>query len=179
MTSYHRIIIRALKKTDLDLVAKLWFESWQSTGMEFTRRHEEPAFHRQIRQRFDGWQAYVACRGTDPVGFLALAMEDARVDQLFIAPQHQRQGVGKLLLNFAKQKLPNGFWLRALVDNRGACAFYDTQRLPRVRTELNSKLGIPMVIYGWQPVETEKAVRDRQIDLKSEHCIISHPAVWP
>jgi GNAT superfamily N-acetyltransferase len=151
MTSCHRITIRALTETDLDLVAKLWFESWQSTGMEFTRRHDEAGFRRRIRQRFESWQAYVACRGADPVGFLALTMEDARVDQLFIAPQHQRQGVGQLLLDFAKQKLPNGFWLRALVYNRGACAFYDAQGLPRVRTETNPKLGIPMVIYRWQP----------------------------
>jgi ribosomal protein S18 acetylase RimI-like enzyme len=144
-----RITVKALQDADLNLVAKLWFESWRSTGMEAAQRESEADFQRRIRQELDGWNAYVAFSESEPVGFLALVIKEGCLDQLFVAPQSQGQGIGQLLLNIAKEKLPNGFWLRTGVDNRGACAFYDDQGLTRVRTELHPRLNIPMVIYHW------------------------------
>ena len=46
-------------------------------------------------------QLWVLCDATNtPVGFMAL--QDATVDSLFIAPQHWRQGGGTLLINYAR-----------------------------------------------------------------------------
>jgi ribosomal protein S18 acetylase RimI-like enzyme len=150
MAAFH-LSIRPLQDTDLTPVARLWFESWQSTGLDVAQRDDEALFQRRIRQELDRWEAYVACREAEPVGFLALNMQDACLDQLFIAPHCQGQRVGRLLLKFAEQRLPNGFWLRTGVDNRGACAFYDAQGLSRAAVESHPRLGIPMVIYKRQP----------------------------
>jgi ribosomal protein S18 acetylase RimI-like enzyme len=155
MISPARITMRALQDEDLNPVARLWFESWQSTGLPVAQRDIEADFQKRIRQELHRWEAYVACKQTALVGFLALIREDPCLDQLFIAPQRQRQGVGTFLLDFAKQKRPNGFWLRTGVENRGACAFYDAHGLTRARIEPHPRLGIPMVIYTWKPDERQ------------------------
>ena len=144
------LAIKPLVASDLTAAAKLWFESWRSTGMNIALRETEATFEERIRQEFARWEAYLALEGT-PVGFLALVMQDACLDQLFIAPQAQRRGIGRALPEFAKQRLPDGFWLHAGVDNPGACAFYDAHGLRRVRLEPHPRLGIPMIVYEWRP----------------------------
>jgi putative acetyltransferase len=48
-------------------------------------------------------QIWVLCNGTNqPVGFMAL--EEATVDSLFIAPEYWRQGGGTLLIDYARRR---------------------------------------------------------------------------
>jgi len=54
-----------------------------------------------------------------PVAFMA--MENDFIDQLYIHPDYWRQGIGKMLLDFAKERL----WLYTLQINVNARAFYE------------------------------------------------------
>ena len=54
-----------------------------------------------------------------------MAMENDFIDQLFIHPDYQRQGIGKTLLDFARKQSPEHVWLYTLQSNVNARAFYE------------------------------------------------------
>lgn len=95
-----------------------------------------------------GWSVYVADHGDGSLaGFLALKPDIGRLDQIFVAPAAQRQGVGLALLDFAKQKMPKGIWLRTAVENIAACRFYERSDFKRGETNIHPTLGHATVIY--------------------------------
>ena len=138
--------IRLYAEQDFEAVTAIWLSSWQSTGVdapvtlaELRRRWlEESAMERKV---------HVAIVGNEVVGFVVL--KPASLDQLFIAPAHQSRGIGKALLDFAKQQMPEGFALRTAIDSR-APAFYDREGLRRGETGIHPRLGHKTVTYYWQ-----------------------------
>ena len=83
------------------------------------------------------------------VGFLALKPAESCLDQLFVAPAAQGRGVGRALLDVAKQVLPDGRWLRTAADHLRACRFYDRNRLRRAETGRHPTLRHRTVVYRW------------------------------
>lgn len=103
---------------------------------------------RIVRELASGWSVHLADDDAGcPVGFLALKPQSRCLDQIFVAPAAQRRGVGQALLDFAKQRMPEGFWLRMAVDNRAACRFYQRCGFRRGETAAHPTLGHPTVIY--------------------------------
>jgi ribosomal protein S18 acetylase RimI-like enzyme len=146
-----QVVIRPYEDRDLEETAHLWFESWRSTGLAVAKQATEAALRGRIPQELASqWSAYLACDGDGRlVGFLALKPNIGRLDQIFVSPAAQRQGVGLALLDFAKQQMPKGFWLRTAVDNVGACRFYERSGFRRGETNIHPKLGHLTVIYRW------------------------------
>ena len=85
--------IRAYGDQDLLAVARLWLESWQSTGLPVAQLATEAANKERIsRELTGGWSVFLACNeNEDLLGFLALKPDSACLDQLFVAPAVQRQ----------------------------------------------------------------------------------------
>jgi GNAT superfamily N-acetyltransferase len=54
-----------------------------------------------------------------------MAMKDNFIDQLYVHPDHWRKGIGKLFLDFAREKRPEHIWLYTLQVNVNARAFYE------------------------------------------------------
>ncbi len=73
------------------------------------------------------------------------------MDQLFVLPEHQRLGIGQKLLNFAKQKLPSGMWLKAGKLNENAIRFYETQGFVLAKPNVRSRRDGDDVYYRWEP----------------------------
>lgn len=102
------------------------------------------------RESGSGWSAYLAeNEAGELVGFLALKPDAKCLDQIFVAPSAQRRGVGETLLNFSKQLMPRGFWLRTAVDNIGACRFYERYGFKPGQTAIHPTLGHRTIIYTW------------------------------
>jgi GNAT superfamily N-acetyltransferase len=95
----------------------------------------------------DGWQVHVARNGAMAVGFLALKRD--ALDQLFVAPAWQGQGIGKILLDHAKAARPGGFWLSTPAEGR-AEGFYRREGLMRGETGRH-RFGHVIVRYDWRP----------------------------
>ena len=72
------LAIKPLEASDLSAAARLWFESWQSTGMSVALRETEATFQERIRRELARLEAYLALEGV-PVGFLALATSPRRL----------------------------------------------------------------------------------------------------
>ncbi len=82
---------------------------------------------------------------------LALRPDESKMDQLFVLPKYQRQGIGQKLLNFAKQKLPSGMWLKADKLNEKAIRFYETQGFVLEKSNTHKVKSENEVYYRWEP----------------------------
>jgi len=145
------VIIRPYQDRDLAAVARLWLESWRSTGLSVARLATEAGNQQRItRELTFGWSVHLACDEAGcRLGFLALKPDIGCLDQLFVAPPAQRRGVGLALLELAKRRMPEGIWLRTAVDNVGACRFYEREGFRACETGLHPTLGHRTVIYRW------------------------------
>jgi GNAT superfamily N-acetyltransferase len=141
---------RRARVSDLDAVTYLWHESAQSMGQApdpMPPRHE-------LRQRIDdelasGWELHIALCGDRPVGMLALRPADAILDQLFVLPSEQGRGVGKALLDLAKNRMPGGFTLHTPSSNRRAQQFYEREGLRLFDHDANPRTGETVNFYRW------------------------------
>ena len=144
------IAIRPYRAEDHRATARLWLASWRSTGLAVARLATEEVLRDRIpRELAAGWDAHLAGEDGRLVGFLALKPASGCLDQLFVAPAAQDKGVGRMLLDFAKERLPDGLWLHAAAENIRACRFYERNGLRRGETRTHPALGHPIVTYRW------------------------------
>ena len=71
------------------------------------------------REIAGGWFVYVAATDTAIVRFLAL--QENRLQQLYVAPSMQGRGIGKQLLDFVMAQRPGGFHLTTSPTDGRAC----------------------------------------------------------
>ena len=81
------------------------------------------------------------------VGFLALKLEEGRLDQLFVAPEQKRSGIGGRLFALAEEMMPRGFVLRTAAANTEARRFYEKRGMRLDRLELHPVHGHEVAIY--------------------------------
>jgi GNAT superfamily N-acetyltransferase len=144
------IAIRPYRDQDRHAVARLWLDGWRSTGLSVARLATEAGNYDRIgRELAAGWEAHLAWDEDRLLGFLALKPASGCLDQLFIAPEAQGSGIGRLLLDLAKQRLPRGLWLRTARDNHRACRFYERNGLCRSEAQTHPSLGHRTIIYRW------------------------------
>jgi GNAT superfamily N-acetyltransferase len=86
------------------------------------------------------------------LGFLAINKKEKALDQLFVHPGAQSLGLGGVLLEIAKTKLPRengGFWLRTAEGNLPARRFYERKGLRLTPTfQLFRTSAISFTAYG-------------------------------
>jgi GNAT superfamily N-acetyltransferase len=142
------VLIRPYVDSDFDLVTSIWLGSWQSTGIP------SPVTLDELRERWPqeltkGWIVHVATIEPELVGFLALHRD--RLEQLFVAPDHQGRGVGKQLLDLAKRQMPSGFHLTTGLQSR-AGRFYEREGLSRGEESVHPRFGHEIVRFDWRPL---------------------------
>ena len=131
---------------DFDSVTAIWLDSANSIGIPM------PVTLAELRDRWPrelaaGWDVHVARKDGVPVAFLA--MTPGKVNQLFVRPECQGQGIGKRLLDFAKVEMPDGFSLTTAVIGR-AGKFYAREGLMPGETSLHP-FGHELIRYDWRP----------------------------
>ena len=146
------ITIRPYISDDFDAVTRLWRAAREATFPEFMRKHphtfEEDCdyFRNVILANNDVWVMDVEGR---VVGFIAIAGDF--VDQLYIHPDFQRRGLGKELLDFAKERSPEHVWLYTLQINANGRAFYEKNGFVAVRFGVSpAPESEPDVEYHWR-----------------------------
>jgi putative acetyltransferase len=101
-------------------------------------------------------EVWVAEIDDAPVGFAALGSRSGVdfLQHLYVAPQHQRRGVGTELLERAKEQRPSGFRLWVFQGNTGARHFYERHglRLVELTDGSGNEEREPDALYHWAPV---------------------------
>jgi GNAT superfamily N-acetyltransferase len=148
-------IIRPALPHEYDEVARVWMESWVSTGLAEASNFLLANLRARVRQEIEGgWSLFVAEDNGNFAAMLALHLPDRYLDQLFVAPEYQGKGVGRRLLAFARQQLPDEIWLRCVRENEKAWRWYEREGFVYEKEEVSSMTGYMMKYYRWKKEET-------------------------
>ena len=118
--------IRDYRSEDFDPITVVWRISREKSLPEFhsAKGHffyeDQDYFRNHILKEN---QVFVVESDGKPIAFLA--MRDDFIDHLYIHPDYQRRGIGKALLDYARQRSPEHLWLYTLQVNVNARAFYE------------------------------------------------------
>ena len=119
-------IIRDYRDEDFDPVTVLWRIAREKSLPEFQRTkghffyEDQDYFQNHILKNDKVWVVEFENRS---VAFMA--MKDELIDQLYVHHDCWRRGIGKLLVQFAREQSPEHVWLYTLQINVNARAFYE------------------------------------------------------
>ena len=104
----HQPVIRPARADEYNAVARLWMASWCSTGLDVPSEKLLAALQERVpREVHNGWSLYVADDGGQLAAMLAINIPQLYLDQLMIAPSHQGRSLGRRLLAFTRELLPD------------------------------------------------------------------------
>ena len=142
--------IRPARPDEYDEVARVWMESWVSTGLEAASESLLARLRARVAMEIaKGWSLYVADDNGALAAMLALHLPDRYLDQLFVAPAYQGKSLGRQLLAFTRQLLPDEIWLRCVRENEKAWRWYEREGFVFEKEELNPLTGFMMKCYRW------------------------------
>ena len=146
-----QVIIRPARSDEYDQVARVWMDSWVSTGLE----DASDSLLEKLRARVPmevgkGWSLYVADDNSVLAAMLALHVPECYLDQLFVAPEYQGNSLGRRLLAFTRQHLPNQIWLRCVRENEKAWRWYEREGFAFEKEQVESTSGRAMKYYRWR-----------------------------
>jgi GNAT superfamily N-acetyltransferase len=142
--------IRAARSDEYDEVARVWMNSWVSTGLE----DASPFLLAKLRARVPieiekSWSLYVADDRGTLAAMLALHVSDYYLDQLFVAPEYQGRDLGRQLLAFTRVQLPDQIWLRCVRENEKAWRWYEREGFVFEKEQVEPMTGFVMKYYRW------------------------------
>ena len=147
-------IIRPALPHEYDAIARVWMESWVSTGLEDASNFLLAKLCARIPQEIEkGWSLFVVDDGGHLVAMLALHLPKLYLDQLFVAPEHQGEGLGRQLLAFTRRRLPDEIELRCVRENEKAWRWYEREGFVYEKEQVEPMTGFVMKYYRWKNKE--------------------------
>ena len=143
--------ICAANPADYDALARIWLESWHSTGLKSLFDPGLEMLRNRIPEEVvEGWSLYAGEDDGTTVAMLALHPKNFYLDQLWVAPAHQGRGIGRMLLSFTREKFPDEIWLRCVVENESAWRWYEREGFLFEGEEIVSPSNLRMRRYRWK-----------------------------
>ena len=144
-------VIRPARSDEYDEIARVWMNSWCSTGLEDASDSLLEKLRVRIPMEVEkGWSLYVADDDGALAAMLALHVSDRYLDQLFVAPHYQGSSLGRRLLAFTRQQMPDEIWLRCVRENEKAWRWYEREGFMFEKEEFEPKNGRVMKYYRWK-----------------------------
>ncbi|MGY8710618.1 GNAT family N-acetyltransferase [Bradyrhizobium sp. 18BD] len=144
-------IIRLSRPDEYDEIARIWMESWVSTGLAEASNFLLANLRARIRREIeDGWTLYVADDNGTIAAMLALHLPKRYLDMLFVAPAYQGQSLGRQLLAFTRTQLPDEIELRCVRENEKAWRWYEREGFVFETEVVNPATGFMMKCYRWK-----------------------------
>jgi ribosomal protein S18 acetylase RimI-like enzyme len=144
-------IIRPARSDEYDQIARVWMDSWVSTGLEDASDSLLTKLRARVRVEVaKGWSLYVADDNRRLAAMLAIHLPERYLDQLFVAPEYQGDGLGRRLLAFTRQQLPEEIWLRCVRENERAWRWYEREGFVLEKEQAEPAIGRMMKYYRWR-----------------------------
>jgi ribosomal protein S18 acetylase RimI-like enzyme len=145
------IIIRPARADEYDEIARVWMESWVSTGLAEASNFLLANLRARIRREIgDGWSLFTADDDGVIAGMLALHLPKLYLDQLFVAPDYQGRSLGRKLLAFTRTQLPDEVHLRCAEGNDKAWRWYEREGFVLEKEQVEPMNGLMMKYYRWK-----------------------------
>jgi GNAT superfamily N-acetyltransferase len=149
--------IRPARVDEYDEVARVWMDSWASTGLEDASNFLLAKLRARVPMEIEkGWSLYVADDEGKLAAMLALHLPDKYLDQLFVAPEYQGKNVGRLLLAFTRAHLTDEIWLRCVRENEKAWRWYEREGFLFEKEQVEPMTGFVMKCYRWKREEAAR-----------------------
>jgi ribosomal protein S18 acetylase RimI-like enzyme len=144
-------MIRPARPDEYDEVARVWMESWVSTGLEDASNFLLAQLRARVRREIEnGWSLFVADDGGTLAAMLALHLPKLYLDQLFVAPGYQGRSLGRQLLAFTRTHLPDEIHLRCVRENEKAWRWYEREGFLFEKEQVEPINGRTMKYYRWR-----------------------------
>jgi ribosomal protein S18 acetylase RimI-like enzyme len=146
-----QLTIRPARTDEYDEIARVWMSSWVSTGLEQASDFLLAKLQARVPLEVEnGWSLYVADDWGALAAMLALHVPNVYLDQLFVAPEFQGQNLGRRLLAFTRQHLPDEIHLRCLRENEKAWRWYEREGFVFEKQAVEPMTGFIMRYYRWK-----------------------------
>lgn len=143
-------LIRPARSDEYDEVARVWMNSWVSTGLEDASNFLLAKLRARVPMEIEkGWSLFVADDDGTLAAMLALHLEKHYLDQLFVAPEYQGRNLGRQLLAFTRARLPDEIWLRCVRENEKAWRWYEREGFVFEKEAVEPMTGFVMKDYRW------------------------------
>ncbi len=144
-------VIRPARAEEYDEIARVWMESWVSTGLAEASNFLLANLRARVRREIeDGWSLYVMEEGSTLAAMLALQLPKLELDQLFVAPDYQGRSLGRKLLAFTRTQMPDEIRLRCAEGNVKAWRWYEREGFLYEKQEISPVTGLMMKYYRWR-----------------------------
>jgi GNAT superfamily N-acetyltransferase len=146
------VTFRRAEPGDADAIGDVWLTSWRAT-FDFEPGHPDEDVRRwlatELVPRNETW---VAVDG-DGIVIGLMALSDAMIEQLYLAPTWIGMGLGRRLVALAKKRRPAGLDLFCFAVNGRARHFYEREGFSAVAIGDGSgnEERQPDVRYAWRP----------------------------
>lgn len=155
------IKLRPYSVQDQEAVVTLWWDSWHSIRRGLIHPQKFVDWRTRWADQIEPVQAIVVAEDEDiVVGFAAADVTARELTQIFVAPNHKRQGIGRELFIWAQQLMPEGFSLHTLSENLASRRFYESLGLVAGSSRISPVNGMETIEYSWMPSHDDEAVAD-------------------
>ena len=146
------VTLRRYRQSDEDAVVALWLRTWQTAcpQLDFIARLDwwRQRWRDELLRTAD---VVIAEQDSVLIGFVTIDPRTFYLDQIVVAPEHWRSGIGAVLLEEARRISPHGLDLDVNVDNARAIAFYKKHGFTIAGPGKNPVSGKPVHRMSWRP----------------------------
>ena len=139
-------MIRELRKADINKVANIWLDTNITTHYFIPAQYWQNNFE-LVKELLLQATVYVYEHNQEIQGFIGL--NDEYVEGIFVSDEMQSQGIGKALLNYAKDKRSK-LLLNVYQKNTRAISFYQREGFEIQYSGLDEATGEKDYVMAWQ-----------------------------
>jgi putative acetyltransferase len=146
------IKLRPYVAADEDAAIALWQQTWQVA-------YPQIAFGKRLEWWRARWRddlvpvatIVIAERDDAMIGFVTIDQKTGYLDQLVVAPEFWRSGIGRILVDEAKRLSPEKLELHVNQDNERAIALYVKTGFSITGESVSKHSGFPLYVMTWRP----------------------------
>lgn len=139
-------MIRKYEKNDHDRVMEIWLSSNLDTHGFIRREYWQDCFG-GVSEAIPLAEVYTALSGDEIVGFIGL--NEGHIEGIFVDSAHRSEGVGKSLIDFAKELYPK-LSLCVYEKNERAVDFYRREGFLPIRRKPDLSTGETEILMRWE-----------------------------
>ena len=139
-------MIRELQRDDINKVSDIWLDT-NIKAHNFIPAEYWRSNFKLVKEALSQAEVYVYEHDTEIQGFIGL--NDEYVEGIFVSGEMQSHGIGKILLNYAKDKR-NKLFLNVYQKNVWAISFYQREGFEIQHSGLDEATGEKDYVMTWQ-----------------------------
>ncbi len=146
------ISLRRYEPRDEDAAIALWLRTWQAAYPLIDFAARLAWWRDRWRNKLAPTAEIVIAEAAGAViGFVTVDPRTRYLDQIVVAPERWRSGLGAALIDEARRISPAGLDLDVNTDNERAIRFYEKQGFSTTGAGVNPISGKPVHRMSWRP----------------------------